>query len=118
VRVALDHHYSHLIAEQLRDRGHDVVAVHERGWHQLADEELLDRCVAEARALVTNDVTDFVALARRWAGEGRHHAGLVFTSDVSLPRTRATIGAYVELLGSLLTDNPGEVAFRDRIHWL
>lgn len=118
VRLALDHHYSRLIAEQLRDRGHDAVAVYERGWHQANEEELLDLCAAEGRALVTNNVADFVALAQQWTGESRHHAGLVFTSDASLPRTRKTIGTYVELLADLLTGNPGEADFLDRIHWL
>lgn len=118
VRLALDHHYTGIIAERLRERGHDAVAVFERSWHRAADEELLELCVAEGRALVTNDVGDFVAIAQRWAGEGRHHAGLVFTSDDSLPRTRATIGRYVELLSALIADNPGEGAFTDRVHWL
>jgi hypothetical protein len=118
VRVALDHHYSHLIAAQLRDRGHDVIAVYERRWHQASDEELLDRCTAEDRALLTNNVGDFVAIAQRWAAEGRHHAGLVFTSDVSLPRTCETIGTYVELLEALPREHAGETAFVDRIHWL
>jgi predicted nuclease of predicted toxin-antitoxin system len=118
VRLALDHHYSHQIAEQLRARGHDVVAVYERGWHRLGDEELLDRCVAEARTLLTNNVSDFVGLSQQWAGQGRYHAGLVFTADASLPRTLATIGRYVELLEALLTDNPGDTDFIGRIHWL
>jgi hypothetical protein len=118
VRLVLDHHYSHLIAERLRDRGHDVVAVFERGWHRCSDEELLDRCAAEGRVLLTNNVADFVAIAQRWAAEGRSHAGLVFPSDVSLPRTRATIGTYVELLEAWLQEHPEEPASVDRIHWL
>jgi predicted nuclease of predicted toxin-antitoxin system len=118
VRLVLDHHYSHLIAEQLRERGHDVVAVRERSWHRCSDEELLEHCAAEERALLTNNVADFVAIAQRWAAEGRPHAGLVFTSDASLPRTRATIGTYVQLLEELVNEHPGEVPFVDRIHWL
>jgi hypothetical protein len=55
---------------------------------------------------------------QRWSAEGRHHAGLVFTSDASLPRTRATIGTYVDLLETLLRENPGESVSVDRIHWL
>ena len=50
--------------------------------------------------------------------EGRSHAGLVFTSDASLPRTRATIGTYVGLLADLLSDNLDAGAFTGRIHWL
>lgn len=118
MRLALDHHYTRLIAEQLQLRGHDAVAAYERGWHELDDEELFDRCVAETRALLTNNVSDFVAVSQRWAGEGRHHAGLIFTADASLPRTGATIGVYVELLDALLNENPGASAFLDRIEWL
>jgi predicted nuclease of predicted toxin-antitoxin system len=118
VRLALDHHYSRLIAEQLRERGYDVVAVYERGWHLAGDEELLEHCSEDGRALLTNNVGDFVAISQRWAGEGRSHAGLVFTSDASLPRTRATIGTYVGLLADLLTDNLDAGAFTGRIHWL
>lgn len=118
MRLALDHHFSPVIAIQLRDRDHDVVAVYEWAWHELSDAALLDRCAAEGRSLLTNNVGDFMSLAQRWAEEGRHHAGLIFTSDASLPRTHATIGTFVELLDLLLTAHPGEASFVDRIHWL
>lgn len=67
---------------------------------------------------MTNNVGDLVVVARRWAEEGRQHAGLVFSSDASLPRTRATIGRFVDLLEHLMTGNPGDASFIDRIHWL
>jgi hypothetical protein len=118
VRLALDHHYAPLIAVQLCERGHDVVAAYERGWHDLDDEVLLDRCAAERRSLLTNNVRDLTAVAQHWLEEGRHHSGLVFTSDASLPRTRATVGTYVQRLDELLTANPAKDAFLDRVHWL
>jgi predicted nuclease of predicted toxin-antitoxin system len=118
VRLALDHHYSTKIATKLRDKGHDVVAVAERGWEAEADEVLLDLCQAEGRTLLTNNVADFVAIARRWAVEGRSHAGLVFTSDSSLPRSRDTIGQYVRVLDRLLRSHPADGSLTDRIHWL
>lgn len=118
MRLALDHHYSPVIAGRLRNRDHDVVAAHERAWHELSDEAHLDRCAVEARTLLTNNVGDFIGLAQRWVEEGRTHAGLIFTSDASLPRTHATIGMFVDLLARLLTANPGEASFVDRIHWL
>jgi hypothetical protein len=118
VRLALDHHYSPVIAELLRERGHDVVAAVERGWQTEGDEALLVLCAAEERALLTNNVAHFTLLARHWQAQGRAHAGLVFTSDASLPRIRGTIEVYVEALEVLLSPHPTNDALADRVWWL
>jgi predicted nuclease of predicted toxin-antitoxin system len=118
VKLALDHHYSPQIAIQLRKRRGDVVAVIERGWEAEDDESLLAFCAGENRALVTNNVSDFAVISRRWALQGRHNAGLIFTSDTGMPRGRDTIGRYVAALQALLRANPGDEALVDRIHWL
>ena len=118
MRLALDHHYSTAIAVLLRELGHDVVAAIERGWEAEDDEALLVACEREERALLTNNVGDFVVIARRWAVEGRRHAGLVFTSDASMPRNRDTIGRYAEALDALLASHPKDDALADRTHWL
>lgn len=118
MRLALDHHYSRIIAEQLRNKDHDVVAAVERGWEQEDDEPLLALCAAEQRALVTNNVADFTVIAQSWAAQGRQHAGLIFTSDTSLPRTRGTIGTYLQLLDELLAQHPALDGFTDLVHWL
>ena len=118
MKLALDHHYSPTIAARLRHKGHDVVAAIERGWECEADEALLALCHEEQRSLLTNNVADFVVLARRWAAEGRSHAGLVFTSDASMPRSRTTIGRYVRALDRLLRTAPGDDVLFDQVHWL
>ena len=118
MRLGLDHHYSKLIAETLRDRGHDVVAAIEVGWEDEDDEPLLARCAAEKRVLLTNNVADFAVIARRWQADGRSHHGLWFTSDASLPRSRDMVGRYVELIDDLMRANPEEDSFVDRNHWL
>ena len=117
MKLALDHHYSKAIAEELRRRGHDVVSALERGWEMEDDEPLLTACGAEHRTLLTNNVGDFTVIVRRWAVEGRRHTGLIFT-DSALPRGRSTIGTYVELLDQLLRSNQKDEAFLDRVHWL
>lgn len=118
MKLALDNHYSPAIAAQLRERGYDVIAVIERGWETEDDEHLLEQCAREQRALMSNNVADFAVLARRWATEGRPHAGLVFTSDASMPRGRSTIGRFVKAIDELLRSNPADDAFIGRLHWL
>jgi predicted nuclease of predicted toxin-antitoxin system len=117
VRLALDHHYSPAIAGELRKRGHDAVAAIEREWHTLSDEELLAVCAAEQRALVSNNVADFMAIIRAWAVQGQPHAGVIFTSDRTMPRTRATIGRYVTALSDLHEEH-SDGDFADRVHWI
>jgi hypothetical protein len=107
-----------MIASRLRARGHDVVAALERGWQETDDESLLIMCDEDRRALLTNNVADFMTIARRWAAEGRRHSGLVLTSDTSMPRNRSTIGRYVTALDKLIRSNAGDDAFVDRVHWL
>lgn len=118
MKLALDHHYATAIAIQLRERSHDAVGAVEQRWETESDESLLMMGEAQRRTLVTNNVGDFTVIARRWAVEGRRHAGLVFTSDASMPRSRRTIGRYVDALDDLLHSHPQEGSFMDRGHWL
>jgi len=119
VRLLLDEHYSPRIAEELRNRGHDVVSVQERDdLRGLGDLELWNRASAEGRALVTENVADFMPLVRATAAEGERHVGIVFTSPRSLPRALETIGVYVDRLDSLLRDRPADNALSDQVLWL
>lgn len=118
LKLALDNHYSPVIALRFREAGHDAVAAVERGWEREDDEDLLAICADEGRALLTDDVAGFTAICRTWAVDGRTHAGLIFTSDASMPRSRDTIGRFVEALDELVLRNPREAASQDRAHWL
>lgn len=114
VKLALDHHYSRLIAEQLRVLGHDAVAAVEQGWQILADAPLLHVCADESRALLTNNVVDFVVISRNWAVEGRSHHGLIFTSDRKRPRSFDHTGRFVTDLAELISTHD---SFIDMVHW-
>ena len=118
MRLLLDEHYASAIADALRAKGHDVDSVDGRGLGGSDDEPLLELCDQESRALLTNNVRDFVPLAREWAAAGRDHSGLIFTSDVSLPRHKGTVGLYVSLLSALITANPAQRAQANQIRWL
>lgn len=118
MKLALDHHYSPLIARGLRDLGRDAVAAVELAWEAEDDEPLLTLCTNTGRSLMTKNVADFAVIARQWQIEGRAHPGLIFTSDASFPRTRNTIGCFVEAIAHLMQNNPGDDSFVDRTHWL
>jgi len=118
VKLALDHHYSPLIAQGLCARGHDVITIADADWETEEDEPLLGLCRDDQRTLLTNNVADFAVISRRWQTDGRSHHGLIFTSDASLPRTRDNIGRFVDALETLMQDNSMVDSFVDRVHWL
>jgi predicted nuclease of predicted toxin-antitoxin system len=119
MKLLLDEHFSPEIARQLRSRGHDVIAARELpDLHGLTDADLLAWATAERRAIVTENVADFVELHRRSILRRRPHAGLVFTSPKRFPRTRRAIGRIVRALDALLVDNPGRNALAGDAWWL
>ncbi|HEX8134306.1 MAG TPA: DUF5615 family PIN-like protein [Actinomycetes bacterium] len=119
MRLLLDEHYSPEIARQLRTRGHDVVAVAERAdLVGLGDEEFLRRMAREQRAIMTNNVKDFLPLVGRAAVAADDHAGLLLTSDRSMPRRSDAIGRFVEALDAFLQRHQGSDAYRNQVPWL
>jgi len=119
MKLLLDEHFSPEIARQLRDRGHDAVAVRDlvevRG---LSDAEVLSLATGQRRAIVTENVADFVELHRAAIITRSTHFGLVFTSPRQFPRTRRAIGRLVRALEALLTTHPSADALRDQTWWL
>ena len=118
MKLLLDEHYTDEIAEQLRAAGHDAQTVSERGLKGLDDEALLTLCQSEGRALMTNNVRDFVPLARSWAAAGRDHGGILLTSDARLPRHKRTIGRYTAILTALMDVNQADRAIANQTRWL
>lgn len=110
VKLLLDEMHAPSIAEALLDDSWDVVAVAaEVELRGMSDEEVLAYSAASERALVTENVTDYMPLAAQWTGEGHTHTGLIFTH----PRrfNRATIayrGNLITALKRFLKDPPIE----------
>jgi len=119
MRLCLDELYSPKIAAELRARGHYAISVHDRpALLALPDAAVLDAMVAEGRAIVAENVSDFVPLARRLALEGRDHLGLILTSSAALPRSRNTIGRHVRALDAFLAERRADDALRNQVAWL
>ena len=100
--------YPATIAMELRSRGHDVVSIHDPDYRRLEgapDEEIFAIAVAEARALVTENVPDFRRLDADALARGEPTPFFVFTTNRQFPRGEpATIGRLVLALDSLLTE--------------
>ena len=119
MRLLLDEQFTPEIADQLSTQGYDVTAVSGGvALEGLDDEVLLRIATDQGRALVTNNVRHFASLAIGWAARGEMHAGLISTSDKSLPRSRGSIGLYVERLRELLDGHPADDALFGQTVWL
>lgn len=120
MRLLLDEMYSPEIARQLQAKGHDVESIQaDRPELQSVDDEVIvERMHAEQRAIVTNNVKDFMPIHNDWIGAGRSHSGLVFSSDRSMPRSRKTIGLWVATLEQLLADHPERDELSNRFRYL
>jgi Domain of unknown function (DUF5615) len=119
VRLMLDEHYSPEIARRLRAKDHDVAAVAERAdLVGLSDEELFRRMTLEERAIMTNNVKDFVPLATRAAVDADDHYGLLLTSDKSVPRRLDAIGRVVDAPDEFLRCHQGKESCRNQVRWL
>jgi hypothetical protein len=88
VKLLLDEMLSPRLADALRQRGHDVVAVAESAdLTGKRDRVIFAAATAASRALVTNNVADYVPLCHGVLSSGQGHPGLLLTSDRSpLPR--------------------------------
>lgn len=119
MRLLLDEQHDPEVASQLRARGHDLSALAELGGLRgLSDVEVVDLATAERRAIVTEDVRDFIVEHRRRLAAGIHHFGIVLTSARRYPRDEGSIGRLVAALEGLLRSHPSDDALRDRLIWL
>lgn len=87
-RLLLDEMVTAVIAEQLRDAGHDVIAIVERReLSGLSDADVLTCAMVEGRVVVTLNIRDFVPLERDWNSQvhaqPRTHAGILRRARVS-----------------------------------
>ena len=119
MRLLLDEMLSPVIAQRLRERGHDVQAIAGQRQHEaLSDPEVMDLARAQRRAVVTNNLVDFRPLHHEAITPGgAGHFGMVFVPG-GYRRTRADVGRIVEALGAKLAAFPGESDLADGETWL
>ena len=119
MKLLLDEHYSPRIAEHLRAAGHDVTAVvAQPTLAGLSDRTLITAARLEGRALLTENVGDFVPIATELTRTGTPHAGIILANPHRFPRSRDGMGRLIEALHVLLLAHPEDDAFADRTVWL
>ena len=106
MKLLLDEHLSPEIARQLRERGHDVLAVGERAHLRGRTDRVHFAALREQqRAIVTRDLADFRPLLAEELRRGEKNYGLV-----CVPRrfslNRDGIGRLVRSLDALLQGHP------------
>lgn len=120
MRLLLDEMISPKIARELRGRGFDAQAIKadRPDLEAVADREIVRRIATERRAIVSNDVLDFQLIHNQMVAAGEEHYGMVFTSDATMPRNKASISLWVKALAKLLKANPSDEALRNRVRHL
>lgn len=117
MKLLLDEMISPRIARELRGEGFDVQAIKSDrpDLETVADREIVRRIAAEKRAMVTNDVLDFQLIHNQLMAAGEEHYGILFTSDATMPRNKASIPLWVRTLKKLLEAGSTDDALRNRV---
>jgi hypothetical protein len=117
--LLLDEMLSGHIADQLRSKGHDVLAVvADPALLALPDDQILAHATATGRALVTANIKDFMPLDVQYRAVGQLHAGLILISSRTFRQDRAYTAAITGALSAFLDQypgmQPGQVVFLSR----
>jgi predicted nuclease of predicted toxin-antitoxin system len=118
LKLLLDEMYPYSVAEQLRARRHDVVAVGERPELRGASDAIVFAAAQDdQRAIVTDDV-GFRTIDSRHRSRGEAHHGVIFTTNRRFPRGRpATVGRLVRSLDRFLSDDAQALADNSSFTW-
>ena len=107
--LLLDEMFADTIAQQLRAKGHDVMAVvADPSLVSQPDDQILARAAATGRALVTANIKDFMPLDAQYRAAEQSHAGLILVSAKTFPQNRSHTTAVTSALAALL-DQPGQI---------
>jgi hypothetical protein len=119
VKLLLDEMYPGHLARTLRERDADAEGVDERSpLRGLSDEELLVVAAREGRAVVSENVADFMRLYGEWGAAERRHSGIVIALSSRFSRTPAGYEALVNSLAELCAQRPEDGALADAVHFL
>lgn len=120
LRLLLDEHIAPAVAAGLRRR-HKAITVHALSdWEQGTflgrdDAACLTEAARQKLIFVTYDRRTIPPLLKRWAEEGRSHAGVIFIDDRTI--TPGDVGTLVRALSALIREAEAW-DWRDRVLFL
>ncbi len=109
-RLLLDENVTPELGRALRQRGYDAVHVEDLDLKEVDDATVFAVAAREGRAVLTQNVRDFMPIAREYAERGEHHAGLIVTPQRTL---RELLARALPLLSSRSAAD-----VRDAVLWL
>lgn len=101
MRLLLDEMYSAVHAEALQAAGMHATTVLELGLACSSDPEVFAVAIAEASALLTENVADFTRISAEHLLAGQHHPGVLIALSCRFSRRPAGIPALVEAIAGL-----------------
>ena len=100
IRFLFDVHVPFAVAEQMRQRGIDILTAQDDNSARLLDHELLSRATELERTVVTSDIR-FRVLAGSWQRDGRSFCGLIFAHPLHVTVGRIVID--LEIIANAMT---------------
>jgi hypothetical protein len=84
IRIYTDEQVFRGLARALRNHGYDAESRQEAGRANrgISDDEQLAYAARTGRAILTENVTDFIVLDAEWKRVGRAHAGIIVVSEL------------------------------------
>jgi predicted nuclease of predicted toxin-antitoxin system len=104
IRLYLDRHVINRLADDLLERGFDVLTTQQAGLDTASDEQQLAFATAERRAILTFNIRDFAPLHKRWLAIGRSHAGIVVSQQLGRREYGTLLARTVRLLETMTAE--------------
>ena len=120
MKLLIDEMYPPVIAERLRDAGHDAVSVIELpDLIGQDDAQICEFAVSTVRSVVTENAADFLMLVKQRSAVGQAAPSLVMTSNRGFPRhSRSFVGRAMRALAAFCDEHAEDDPQAGAVHWL
>ncbi len=107
IRLYLDRHVIPRLADDLTERGFDVLTTQRAGMDTASDEQQLVFAAEQHRAIVTFNIRDFSPRHKQWIATGRSHAGIIVSQKLGKRQFGLLLSRTLRLLESMTADELG-----------